>query len=269
MEDIEYLKNRYPLMEIGDLGKSAQGRSLAYIRIGSGPSKVFYNAAHHSLEWITASLLMKFVYDYLDAYASGELLLGYNVREISRCTSIYLLPMVNPDGVELVLHGGKKYVNWQANSRGVDLNHNYAADWAKCHDLERAAGITRPGPTRYGGEKAFSEPETAAVAKFCCEKDFQLALALHSQGKEIFWDFNGFEPSVAEDFARKLSIVSGYAVSTPIALASCGGFKDWFIQEFRRLGFTIEVGCGVNPLPIEQFDEIYKDILEILLICAI
>ena len=41
--------------------------------------------------------------------------------------------------------------------------------------------------------------------------------------------------------------------------------KDWFIQEFRKPGFTIELGLGVNPLPISQFDEIYRESLGIFL----
>lgn len=37
------------------------------------------------------------------------------------------------------------------------------------------------------------------------------------------------------------------------------GYKDWFIQEYDRPGYTIEVGRGVNPLPMEQFEQIYED----------
>ena len=46
------------------------------------------------------------------------------------------------------------------------------------------------------------------------------------------------------------------------------GYKDWFIQEFHRPGYTIEVGQGVNPLPLDQFDTIYRDNLPILVIAA-
>ena len=40
--------------------------------------------------------------------------------------------------------------------------------------------------------------------------------------------------------------------------------KDWFIQTYRRPGFTIEVGTGENPLPLSQFEEIYTASLPIL-----
>ena len=64
---------------------------------------------------------------------------------------------------------------------------------------------------------------------------------------------------IAREFAR----VSGYQAVRYID--SHAGYKDWFIQEFRRPGFTIELGEGVNPLPISQFDEIYQDALGIFL----
>ena len=47
------------------------------------------------------------------------------------------------------------------------------------------------------------------------------------------------------------------------------GYKDWFIQTYNRPGYTIEAGLGENPLPITQFDEIYKNNLGILILGAI
>lgn len=47
------------------------------------------------------------------------------------------------------------------------------------------------------------------------------------------------------------------------------GYKDWFIQIYNRPGYTIEAGLGENPLPISQFDKIYKDNIGILILGAI
>ena len=58
--------------------------------------------------------------------------------------------------------------------------------------------------------------------------------------------------------------MSGYtAEDTPYA-AGFAGYKDFFLQDFRRPGFTVEVGRGVNPLPLSQFEEIWRDNLGIL-----
>ena len=42
------------------------------------------------------------------------------------------------------------------------------------------------------------------------------------------------------------------------------GFKDWFILEYDKPGYTIECGLGENPLPISEFDEIYPAVRALL-----
>ena len=62
------------------------------------------------------------------------------------------------------------------------------------------------------------------------------------------------------------SSVSGYLLAQVPFESGFAGYKDWFLQEFRRPGYTIEAGIGQNPLPISQFDEIYADNLGILVL---
>ena len=63
--------------------------------------------------------------------------------------------------------------------------------------------------------------------------------------------------------------VSGYTLTNAPYESSFAGLKDWFIQKFRRPGYTIEVGKGENPLPLSQFSEIYRDNVPLLNISAI
>ena len=98
--------------------------------------------------------------------------------------------------------------------------------------------------------------------------DPELVLAYHSQGKEIYWTFDGIEVPGARELGERFAQVSGYTLSEPAEVSSFAGYKDWFIKVFRRPGYTIEVGFGTNPLPIEQFDEIYRDNLGILVTAA-
>lgn len=285
--DIQGLKARYPFIEIGTAGKSVLGKNLHYIKLGNGPNEVFYNGSHHSLEWITSVLLMKFVENFSKAYAEGSNLSGYNVREIWKKSTIYILPMVNPDGVNLVLDGLQKdnpfYTSlirwnngstdfskvWQANIRGVDLNHNYDASFNLSKQGEIALGITGPGPTRYSGPAPESEPESKSVADFTRNHNFRLVLAYHSQGEIIYWKYSNIIPPDAQRIAKLFSKVSGYELSETSGIASYAGYKDWFIEKYRKPGFTVEVGRGVNPLPISQFSKIYNDNLELLLLAAI
>jgi g-D-glutamyl-meso-diaminopimelate peptidase len=284
--DIRGLKARYPFIETGVAGYSSMGRELSYIRLGTGENQVFYNAVHHALEWINAPVMMKFVEDFSRAYALGALLDGYDPREIWEQSSIYIMPMVNPDGVDLVLNGLQRsnpnYADlirwnngstdfsrdWQSNNNGVDLNHNYNAAWEESKQAEAELGITGPGPTRFSGPYPESEPESRTVANFTRSHDFRLVMAYHSQGEVIFWDFENLAPPEAEAIGQELSKLSGYELATPEGAASYAGYKDWFIQDYRRPGYTIEVGRGVNPLPLSQFDEIYADNLPMLMYAA-
>jgi len=268
-KDIGLIEKFYPFLDISSVGESIEKRPIYIIRLGTGEREVFFNASHHALEWITSLIIMNFIFDYGDHYILGSRLSGFNIRHLAKISSIYMLPMVNPDGVERVISYGSKFSTWQANARGVDLNHNYDADWDLCHERELASGILGPGPSRYGGTHAESEPETKAIVDFVRAHSFKRVVALHSQGNEIYWNFKNLEPSCSFSFAETLSKASGYTVSTPPTSASAGGFKDWFIKEFRHEGYTFEVGKGKNPLPLEQYPKIYEDILEILLLCAI
>ncbi len=284
--DVQGLKARYPFIETGTIGTSVLGKKLPYLRLGTGQKTVLYNAAHHSLEWITSPVLMKFAEDYAKAYALGQRLDSFEPADMWNSVSIYIIPMVNPDSVDLVIDGLQRsnpYYDrlirwnngssdfsrdWQANIRGVDLNHNYNAAWEASKQAEAAMGITGPGPTRFSGPYAESEPETRAMVDFTRRINPRLVMAYHSQGEVIFWDFENLAPPEAETIGQQLSALSGYELAAPEGIASYAGYKDWFIQDYRRPGYTIEVGRGKNPLPISQFDGIYADNLPMLLYAA-
>ena len=69
--------------------------------------------------------------------------------------------------------------------------------------------------------------------------------------------------------AQIMAASSGYALDVPSPIATGGGFKDWFIKEFERPAFTVEIGLGENPLPISELDSIYKAVREMMILCAI
>lgn len=273
------LITKFPMLQVEEIGQSVLGRSILALKIGEGDRKIHVNASFHANEWITSALLMKFLEDYLHAYVEGECLYDYHIPTLFQRNTLWIIPMVNPDGVDLVLQGiesvqdqgridqllqwndhSEDFNQWKANIRGVDLNDQFPAYWET--ECERRL-VEGPSSRDFGGEAPLTEPEAQALAAFTIKQDFDLVMALHTQGEEIYWNYRDLEPSNAEAIAERLATVSGYEAIK--LTGSDAGYKDWFIQELRRPGFTIELGNGVNPLPITDFSAIYPKMARILL----
>ncbi len=287
-ETIDALLTAYPFCRSEVLTQTAFERPVRTLVIGRGERKVLFTAAHHANEWITATLLLKFVEELAEAIQNGGKLWGVDAANIDRLTTIYTVPMVDPDGVDLVTGaiqpGTLQFASaealaayypqipfpsgWKANLLGVDLNLQYPAGWITAREIKFAAGFDRAGPRDYVGRAPLTQRESRALAGYTEVLDPRLVLAFHTQGKIIFWQFQDYEVPGARELAEEFAGVSGYNMEDTPYESSFAGFKDWFIQTFRRPGFTIEVGSGVNPLPIGQFDEIYKDNLGILVTAA-
>ncbi len=278
----------YPFCRTEVIGTTAFQRPLRTLVIGNGPRKVIFAAAHHANEWITALVLLKFAEDFAEAIKTGGQIFDRDAKELSETATIYMVPMVDPDGVDLVVGaiqpGDIQYDlalrlsqdypaipfpdGWKANLLGVDLNLQYPAGWLQAREIKFSQGFTRPGPRDYVGRAPLNQYESRALATYTEAVDPALVLAYHAQGKEIYWQFRDYEIPGAEELGQTFARVSGYALTTVSENSAYAGYKDWFIQNFRRPGYTIEVGQGVNPLPLTQFDEIYRDNLGILVTAA-
>ena len=277
------LSARYPFLRLNTIGNSVMGKPLYTLSIGTGVNEVFYNASHHANEWITSPLLMKFLEEYCKSYALNMELFPTSTQNLYSASTLHIAPMVNPDGVDLVtglLNSGayfgrakalaSNYPNipfpsgWKANISGTDLNLQYPAGWDEAKEIKFGQGFTLPGPRDYVGPSALSAPESRAVYNFTRSNNFSLTLSYHSQGEVIYWKYLDYLPPKSEEIARIFGDLSGYAVEETPYASGFAGYKDWFISEYNRPGYTIEVGLGSSPLPLSQFDTIYSDNLGIL-----
>ena len=283
------LVKTYPFLRTELLTETAFGRKIRTLVIGTGKRKVIYSAAHHANEWITTPVLLKFAEELAEAIQNGTDIFGVDAKMLAEAVTIYMVPMVDPDGVDLVTGaikpGEGQYETaralaenypqipfpdgWKANLLGVDLNLQYPAGWLQAREIKFSQGYTRPGPRDYVGRAPLSQRESRALAGYTEYIDPDLILAYHAQGKEIYWKFDDIEVPGAEELGQHLAQVSGYTLTEPAEVSSYAGYKDWFIKTFRRPGYTVEVGSGENPLPLEQFDEIYRDNLGILVTAAL
>ena len=279
----------YPFCRTELLTTTAFGRHIRTLVIGSGPRKVIYSSAHHANEWITALVLLKFAEEFAKAIETDTEVFGQNARELAEKVTIYMVPMVDPDGVDLVVGAideedlqyslarriAGEFPNipfpmgWKANLLGTDLNLNYPAGWQTAREIKFMQGYDRPAPRDFVGRAPLNQQETRALAGYTEFIEPELVLAYHAQGKEIYWQFADYEVPGAEELGKQLAQVSGYTLAGTPYDSSFAGYKDWFIQQFRRPGYTIEVGLGENPLPLSQFDEIYRDNLGILVTAAV
>lgn len=281
-DTLEALGAAYPFLQTELLARTAFGRPITAASMGRGDRRVLYSAAHHANEWLTATVLLKFLEDYAQALETDGTIAGVSARELYETATIFLVPMVDPDGVDLVTGAvtenereqaeslAEFYPNipfpdgWKANLSGVDLNLQYPAGWLTAREIKFAQGYTRPGPRDFVGRFPLSQPEAQALADYTQRIDPELVIAWHSQGEVIYWQYGGIEVPGAREIAERFANLSGYRLEDTPYNSSFAGYKDWFIQTYRRPGFTIEVGSGENPLPLSQFAEIYTASLPIL-----
>lgn len=276
--DLLRLQQQFPFVEVINIGRSVEGRNLFAIGLGIGEKQVHYTAGLHANEWITTPVLVKFCFDYARSVAANQLFAGGDVAGIFRECTMWLTPATNPDGAELVQkgllsaeqqqkvlalnRGSEDFRNWKANINGVDLNHQFPANW----NVQAARSPKTPSARNYAGSAPLTEPEAQALADFTEKQEFSAVIALHTQGEVIYWGYRGFEPNYSATISKKLACLTGYR-----AIRYAGtdaGYKDWFIEKWRRPGFTIEAGRGKNPLPVSQFNAIYGKVIKALLGCA-
>lgn len=266
----------YPFLRLRPIGNSVMGKPIPEVQVGIGEKRVHMNGSFHANEWITTPVLMHFLNDYLLALTNEQTIRGLHMEPYYDLAMISMVPMVNPDGVDLVLNGAPEeepyrsevlainqgnpdFTAWKANIRGVDLNDQFPANW----EIEAERREQQPAPRDFPGPAPLSEPEAQAMAELTQASDFARVLAFHTQGEVIYWGYENLEPPYAETIVNEFARVSGYE---PIRYVdSHAGYKDWFIQDWRRPGFTLELGLGVNPLPLSQFEEIYQESLGIML----
>ena len=258
------------------IGKTVLERDIPTFSIGSPNKAILYVGGFHPQEWLTVLAMFRLLED-ISSIITNET----DLTKALSTRGVIIVPCINIDGMELVANGfesagcyrglveeisGGDLSRWNANIKGVDINHNFDAGYDIVKQMEMESGITKPSPRQYGGQYAESEPETRSLTELCIKYDISRVMAFHSQGEEIYYHYGDNTPSHSRQLADIFAKSSGYEVLHPSGMASHGGFKDWFIEKTGKPGFTIEIGNGQNPLPVEDFQNIYDRIFEMMIL---
>lgn len=283
-EELDKLSDKYSIFAYSYIGESTLKKPIPIITLGdkSAEKSVLYVATHHPLENVCTSVMLCFIKEYLEAYESYRQLFSINLHYLFKMRRIYVIPMLNPDGVEYRLNGvndenpiknrvlaynegSEDFSQWNSNARGVDLNHNYNAGFEKYKNIEKELGIM-PGKGKYSGEGYESENETSALCNFIRfhQEELKGVMSFHSQGEEIYYTYDGKIPPKSNHLIGIMERITGYKKSVPDGTASYGGLTDWLINEFNLPSFTVECGKGKNPLPIDSVFSIYSKLRELL-----
>ncbi|MEK4760334.1 M14 family zinc carboxypeptidase [Viridibacillus sp. FSL E2-0187] len=252
------------------IGESVEGRAIYALRVGNGKKEILVDAAIHAREHMTTNVVMEMIDNYSYSYNKKTSFAGYNVRQTLDTTSIWFVPMINPDGVTLVQNGinsmanknlikqinkSSNYKRWKANARGVDLNRNFDGEW-------KYVPFTSKTYKGYKGPRVFSEPESQALKAFVERHKFKSDISYHSSGQILYW-FN-FQNSAnyKRDLAltRQISRVTGYSIIPPLYVRGSGSSADWFIMSQKKPGITVEIApyAGEGPVSHKHWNNVWN-----------
>lgn len=249
-------KDNPDIVRLSSIGKSVENRDLWLLTITANQKNdmdnagVYFMGAHHAREHLSVEVPLMIAQKLIKEYRSGD----QRVQNYIQNRSIYIVPMVNPDGAEYDIATGK-YRMWRKNRKlnddgvyGVDLNRNYAYNWGTVGTSHST------GSDIYCGPGPFSEPETQAVKNFIeTHPNITTVLTIHTFSKLILypWGYTDNKIGNNRDFelhktmARKMANWNGYKPqqSSDLYLTS-GDTTDWTYGEKGLVSFTFELDPG-------------------------
>lgn len=299
VKDLIELKETYPtLFNYRSIGTTADGRSIYVAILGSGTAKkqIIAEAGTHGREYLNPMSVMATLEYYLKNYESGTYN-GTKIKDILSETDLYVIPMLNPDGITIsqlglnglnkpeIREGVKKIYEdqkaagntkmsletylyyWKANALGVDINRNFDTSSAGVSGADPE--IDSPRSSGYAGTHPGSEAETQAYMNLVNSLSHPVAcISLHSQGEIIYWMCGQNKAGLvsAQKLALRLQETTGYSLWWDDSFTAASA--DWCMLVKNIPSVTLECGKGQCPLPYEQFEKIYTACRDIFLCVA-
>lgn len=243
------------ITKIQSIGKTVEQRDIWAIHINTSPEAlqesksskpgVIFMGNHHAREHLSAEMPLLLAQYLLDHRRDPQISRLLDTRDI------WIIPMVNPDGVEWDISTGK-YKWWRKNRHnngdgtyGVDLNRNYGFKWGS------GGSSTDTSSDVYMGPKAFSEPETQAVRDFVeANLNTKVLLTFHTFSELILYPWghkydaveNTQDHSTFEAMAQTMAKWNHYKPEQASSLyIASGDTTDWAYGQHGIFAFTFEL----------------------------
>lgn len=265
-DTVTRLKYRYPnYLRLYTAGYSEGGRELLMYTLGNGAKKALIVGGIHAREHITVKYLLKVTEDYCIAATSGGFYGDYDIYGLLNDYTFYIVPCVNPDGVEIILSRDKAQPGvrisalseYKANKNGVDINRNFPLAWESIDN-----GVNSPSDYFFKGYESASESETRALMTLCDKNDFDFMLSVHIKGNLLYWGdtYNNAYNAKFKAFAQDLASACSLKMTEPTDKAKNygGGFENWFRNTYAKPGVCVELSDYENKIK-PCGDENYAD----------
>ncbi len=291
MADIAALTAAYPqYLTTASLGTSVFGREIPIVIMGkpNNQNRILIVGTSHAREYANTLILMRTIERYC-ANMESSFYKDYSYAELVRSCTIYFVPMHNPDGVELCIHGiasvpqeykdtveeiytrsvqaemldAGSYARWKANGIGQELNQNYGFGPNRSPILQDL-----PMSENFPGNTALDAKVARLIVELCQQKNFRSLVSYHSYGNLMYWGFfaTGSFKEHCREIANAMKKSNGYRLvaDTPTpSNYSHLGLKDWFMDTYKLPGFTIETGGEAAPLEISEIKKAIDKNIEI------
>ena len=251
-----------PIVQRRTLGVSHGGRTVYALKVSDNVAtdeaepEVMFTANQHAREHLTVEMALYLLGELTSKYATDS-----RIRSLVDSREIWIVPMVNPDGVEHDIATGA-YRMWRKNRQpnagstavGTDLNRNWGYRWGCCG----GSSGTFSSET-YRGAGAFSAPETRLVRDLVNSRvvggvqQIKASIDFHTYSELVLWpygytytdvpaDMTADDHAVFSSLGRNMAAANGFTPQQGSDLyITDGTIDDWLYGVHRIFAYTFEL----------------------------
>ena len=273
-EHIEKIKESFAFVSITSIGKGWCKRSIYSLSIGEGESSVLFLSDFSDTAGITSQILLTFFERLCVAYKNDLKISAVKIRSILREQKIVIVPITNPDGLEISCSDGENalcykglvqraadnnFSEWISNARGVEIDKNFPYRFSDTKSIMKNSSAFG-----YKGPFEASELETQAIISLCEAINPKYTITLSCSGEYISCQCS----KCASDCAMMTQVfksVSGLPIKRIKPCEAYGSFNGWFAKSFSAPSFCF----SVSKRSVADLKSLYDKYEELLLLSSI